>query len=171
MIMGIGIHVVDSAHHWMNLTKPLACVAGGGIYFYNDGRDTPDVITFILEYPEKLVVTFTAECLTAPGVKTSAVVEARGTGGTLWAERYVQDIGIQYTPNGLYSKEPAYKGPGTQATATNNLKNWLDSMRTRQKPVSNVEAAYYSTVACAMAGQAYRTKSRVVWDPKWDLPA
>ena len=169
MIMGIGIHVVDSAHHLLGLKNPAAVVAGGSTFFYNDGRDTPDVIACVLEYPDKTTVTFSAECLSAPGVKTSAGVELRGTGGTLWTERYVVDKGWKYQPNGKFSKEPAADGPGTGATADGILKNWLECIRTRQKPVANVEEGYYSSVACYMANQAYQRKTRVVWDPAWNI--
>ena len=171
MIMGIAIHVVDSAHHWLGLRQPRSAVAGGGLYFYKDGRDTPDVVTFILDYPENVTVTFEAECLSAPGVKTSAGVELRGTGGTLWAERYVRDLGYEYTPNDKFSKEPAFRGPGTGASAEGLLRNWLECLRTRRQPVVNAEVAYYSCAACFMAARAFRTQSRVTWDPKWDLPA
>jgi predicted dehydrogenase len=171
MIMGIGIHVLDSAHHWLGLRKPSAAVAGGGTYFYNDGRDTPDVVSFVLDYPEKVSLTFTAECLTAPGVKTSAGVELRGTGGTLWAERYVQDIGYSYTPNGKFSKEPAVKVPAKSANAETILKNWVECIRDRKKTVANEDEGYYSAVACFMANQAFQKKTRIVWDQAWDLPA
>lgn len=170
MIMGIGIHVLDSAHHWLGLRKPASAFAGGGIYYYAD-RDTPDVVTFTLDYPEKVTVTFEAECLSAPGVKTSAGVELRGAGGVLWADRYPQEIAWRYTPNGKFSKEPASKGPGTGASAEGIVKDWLACIRDRKMPVANEEEGYYSSVACAMAATAYRTKSRVVWNPKWDLPA
>jgi len=171
MIMGIAVHVLDSAHHWLSLRKPLSAVAGGGTYFYKDGRDTPDVVTFILDYPQEVTVTFTAECLTAPGVKTSAGVELRGTGGTLWAERYVQDIGYIYTPNDKFSKEPPARVPATATNAEDILKNWLECIRDRKKPVANEEEGYYTAVACFMAARAFRTKSRVVWNKSWDLPA
>jgi predicted dehydrogenase len=171
MIMGIAIHVLDSAHHWLSLRKPLSAMAGGGTYFYKDGRDTPDVVTFILDYPQEVTVTFTAECLTAPGVKTSAGVELRGTGGTLWAERYVQDTGYIYTPNDKFSKEPPARVPAANANAENILKNWLECIRDRKKPVANEEEGYYTAVACFMAARAFRTKSRVVWNRSWDLPA
>ncbi len=169
MIMGIGIHVVDSAHHWLGLKNPAAAVAGGSTFFYNDGRDTPDVIAFILEYPDKTTVTFSAECLSAPGVRTTAGVEARGTGGTLWAERYVVDKGWKYVPNGKFSKVSAADGPGTGAAAGGVLKNWLECIRTRQKPVASVEEGYYSSMACFMANQAYQRKARVVWDQAWNI--
>jgi len=171
MIMGIAIHVVDSAHHWLSLRRPLAAVAGGGIYYYKDGRDTPDVVSFILEYPEEVIVTFTAECLTAPGVKTSAGVELRGTGGTLWAERYIQDYGYIYTPNTKFSQEPPAAVRFPPSNAENILRDWLDRIRDRKRTVVNEEEGYYSSVACFMAAQALRRRSRVVWDRKWDLPA
>ena len=170
MIMGIAIHVLDSAHHWLGLKKPRSAVAGGGIYYFDDGRDTPDVVSFILDYPQNVTVTFEAECLTCPGVRTSAGVMLRGTGGTLWAERYVKDIGYEYVPNDRVSKAPAERGPGTGASAEVILRNWLECLRTRQKPIASEEEGYYSSVACFMANQAYRTRSRVTWDEKWNLP-
>jgi predicted dehydrogenase len=171
MIMGIGIHVLDSAHHWLSLKKPSAAVSMGGNYYYKNDRDTPDTVSFMLEYPQEVLLTFTAECLTAPGVRTTAGVELRGTGGTLWAERYVRDVGYVYTPNGQFSKEPAATAPGQSANAEYILKDWVACIRNRKKTVANEEEGYYSSVACFMAAQALRTRSRVVWDKKWDLPA
>ncbi|HWQ52368.1 MAG TPA: Gfo/Idh/MocA family oxidoreductase [Bryobacteraceae bacterium] len=168
MIMGIGIHVVDSAHHLLKLHNPRAAVCGGGIYHYKDGRDTPDVVSFILDYPEEVTVTFAAEVLTAPGVRTTAGVELRGTGGTVMAERYVQDIGWEYVPNTAVSKAPAEKGPGDpRINAGPMIANWLECIRTRQAPVANEVEGYYSAMACFMALEAYRTESRIAWKKEW----
>jgi len=41
----------------------------------------------------------------------------------------------------------------------------------RKDAVANEEEGYYSAMACFMANQAFRTRSRVTWDPEWDLPA
>jgi predicted dehydrogenase len=171
MIMGIAIHVLDNARHWMGIKHPTSAVAGGGTWYYEDGRDTPDVVSFILDYPEKVTLTFHGECLTCPGVKTSAGVEARGTGGTLSADRYNPYSGYEYIPNAKFSKEPAVKVPMPATNAEMILPEWLESIRTRKKTVANEEEGYYSAVACFMANRAYNTKTRVVWNPKWDLPA
>ena len=171
MIMGIGIHVVDTAHFLLGLRSPKAVVAGGGTYFYKDGRDTPDTVSLILDYPEGVTVTFSAECLSAPGVKTSAGVELRGTGGKLWLERYGAKEALQYTPNAEFSKAPAAKTDGTEASAEPMLKNWIECIQSRRKAIANEVVAYYSTVACYMGLQAFRTQSRVVWKSEWDLPA
>ena len=93
----------------------------------------------------------------------------RGTGGTLWAERYVQDIGYAYTPNGKFSKEPAAKTPAKAANAETILRNWLECMRDRRKPVADEEEGYYSSIACYMANQAFQKKARVAWDAAWDI--
>ncbi len=171
MIMGIGIHVMDSAHHWMGLRHPVAASAGGGTYFYKDGRDTPDVVTCIFDYAEETTVTFTAECLSAPGVRTSAGVELRGTGGVLWAERYVQDTGYTYTPNSKFSKAPAARAGGTGAAADVILRDWLDRIRDRKRTIAHEEHGYYSAITCRLAALAFEKKQRVEWDPTWDLPA
>jgi predicted dehydrogenase len=171
MIMGIGIHVIDNARHWLSVKKPASVVCGGGTYFYKDGRDTPDVVTAVLDYPEEVTLTFTAECLTAPGVKTSAGVELRGTGGTLSANRYDPYAGYEYVPNSKFSKEPEAKVPMKATNAERILPNWLECIRDRKKTVANEEEGYYSAVACFMANQAFRTKTRIAWNNAWDLPA
>ncbi|MBI4911009.1 MAG: Gfo/Idh/MocA family oxidoreductase [Acidobacteria bacterium] len=171
MIMGIGIHVIDSAHHWLSLRQPAAAIASGGIYHFKDGRDTPDVIHCVLEYPQEVSLTFSAECLTATGVSTSAGVELRGTGGVLMGERYAPDAGYTYTPYKQRSPEPAAKVAVPAANAELILKNWLECIRDRKRTVANEEEGYFSAMACFLANQAYRTRARVAWDKAWDLPA
>jgi predicted dehydrogenase len=170
MIMGIGIHVIDSAHQFLGLTNPRAAVAGGGTYHYNDGRDTPDVINLVLEYPQNLNVTFEAEIMTA-GMNTNAGLVLKGTGGELTVHRYRRDLGWEYQPNPSTTKAAAERAPGDPPSAEHLLRNWLECVRTRRKTVADEEAGYYSSMACFMGNQAYRTKSRVVWDEKWNLPA
>ena len=171
MIMGIGIHVVDTTHFLLGLSRPLAATATGGIYYYNDGRDTPDVITGAIEYPEKITVTFEAECLTAPGIKTAAGVELRGTGGVLAVHRYLTKDSLIYEPNSRFSQAPAARADGVGPTALPMLENWIACIRSRQKTIANEEAAYWSTLACFMMNRAWLTRSRVEWRPEWDLPA
>jgi predicted dehydrogenase len=172
MIMGIGIHVIDTAHQFLKLRQPAAAVAGGGIYLYDDGRDTPDVINLILEYPQKLNLTFQAEIFTA-GRKTpsTAGIELRGTGGTLLVNRYDRQLGWRFTPNPSTSAEPAAEGPGDPSSAEWLIKDWLANIRTRGRCVANEEEGYYSSMACFMGNQAYLKKARIVWRQEWDLPA
>jgi predicted dehydrogenase len=171
MIMGIGIHVVDTAHFLLGLSRPLAATATGGIYHYEDGRDTPDVITGAIEYPEKIALTFEAECLSAPGVRTAAGLELRGTGGVLTVHRYQTRDSLVYEPNARFSQAPPARFDGVGPVALPMLENWIDCIRTRRQTVANEEAAYWSTLACFMMNRAWLTRTRVEWRPEWDLPA
>mgnify|MGYP000565685333 CR=1 FL=1 len=45
----------------------------------------------------------------------------------------------------------------------------LRAMTVYYRPIANEVEGYYSAVACFMANQAYRTKSRVVWNSKWEI--
>lgn len=46
-------HEFDSVNQIMELGIPKTCVASGGIYFFKDGRDVPDVFQAVLEYPDR----------------------------------------------------------------------------------------------------------------------
>jgi predicted dehydrogenase len=170
MIMGIAIHVVDAAHFWLGLQKPSWMMCAGGSYFYNKDRDTPDAVSFVAEYPQGVCLTCEAECLTAPGVQASAGVELRGTGGVLYGERYLPDPHYRFTPNTKFSKAPPEKFAGTPAIPDNLLRNWLECIRSRKRPIANEDEGHYSAVVCYMAMQSYRRKTRILWNPAWDLP-
>ncbi len=170
MIMGIGIHVIDSAHQFLRLSKAKAALAGGGVYQFRDGRDTPDTVNLILEYPQDLNVTFEAEIMTV-GMGSNAGVQFKGTGGVLTVLRYDRKLGYEYVPHPKNSQTPAARAPGDPSNARWLIENWLECIRTRQKTVANEEEGYYSAMACFMGSQAYRTKARVTWDEKWNLPA
>jgi predicted dehydrogenase len=46
-------HEYDSVNQILELGIPKTCVASGGIYYFKDGRDVPDVFQAVLEYPDR----------------------------------------------------------------------------------------------------------------------
>lgn len=46
-------HEYDAANQILELGIPKSAVASGGIYFFQDGRDVPDVFQAVFEYPER----------------------------------------------------------------------------------------------------------------------
>lgn len=169
-VAGIFIHCLDTVHHFLGLDKPKAVVAGGGIYHYKDGRDTPDVINLILEYPQELNVTFEGEILTCRERYTAtAGMEFHGTGGVLTVLRYSKEIGYEFTPNPKHTQAPPMKAPGIQAWADEHLKHWTECIRSRKEPVANAVTGHYSAMACHMGNMAWKKKTRITWDAKWDV--
>jgi hypothetical protein len=100
-----------------------------------------------------------------------------GTKGTLFADR----VGFEVYPEptgesgpgafnavagpveGLWTETMA--GTGTDATGL-HLANFIESVRTRQKPVADVEIGHRSTIAPHLGNIALRTGHKIRWDPE-----
>lgn len=46
-------HEIDSVNQILGLGIPKSCMASGGIYFYKDNREIPDIFNAVFEFPEK----------------------------------------------------------------------------------------------------------------------
>jgi predicted dehydrogenase len=159
---GLFVHMVDVVHWYLNIQKPLSAVAGGGIYQYDDGRDTPDNVNFILEYPEKINVTFEAT-LTDMIPQDSADIIFMGTGGRLAIFRQ----GYKFLP----SKQNASGGQITGGAAPEgvHVANWLGCMKSRKQPNTDAVAGHYSSMACHIGNIAFKKQTRITWQKEWDL--
>jgi predicted dehydrogenase len=159
---GLFVHMVDVVHWYLGLQKPIAAMAMGGIYQYDDGRDTPDNINLALEYPQKLNVTFEAT-LTDMIPQNSADIVFMGTGGRLSIFR----SGYRFLP--AKKNQPMEPITGGSAPETPHMGNWLDCIKTRKQPNADAVAGHYSSMACHIGNIAYKTQTRVVWQQEWDL--
>ncbi|MBY0373324.1 MAG: Gfo/Idh/MocA family oxidoreductase [Bryobacteraceae bacterium] len=150
-------HWIDVVHMFMEQDNPISAVAAGGVYHYKDGRTAPDTIHVLLEYPGEWTATF--EATLAPGV-TGAALEMCGTEGRLWISRGR----YEYYPKGSGNK-PAevveYKGDATNE----HVKNFLDCVKSRQRPNGDVYIGHRSAVASHLGNIAYLQKRRVKFDP------
>jgi len=159
---GLFVHMVDVVHWFLNIRHPLSAVALGGIYRYNDGRDTPDNINFILDYPENVNVTFEAS-LTDMIPKESADIIFMGSGGRLHIFRY----GYRFIPAEANKSIGELTSGGSPEVA--HMANWLESIRVRREPNANVVDGHYSAMACHIGNMAYKAKARVEWKKEWDV--
>jgi len=61
-------HGYDAANMILELGIPKSAVASGGIYFFQDGRDVPDVFQAVFEYPDRdLTVLYSATLASGRG--------------------------------------------------------------------------------------------------------
>ncbi len=158
---GLFVHWVDVAHWYLDLTAPLSAVALGGIYQYNDGRDTPDNISAVVDYPGGLNISFEASLTDNTGSDVMDIVFI-GRGGRLSITR----AGYHFVPTKGSGGEEV-RAPGTPETP--HMANWLESIRTRKEPNAGPVAGHYSAMACHMVNMAYKSKSRVVWRKEWEV--
>ncbi|MBI5084347.1 MAG: Gfo/Idh/MocA family oxidoreductase [Acidobacteria bacterium] len=156
---GLFVHMVDVVHWYLGLTRPLSAVALGGIYQYDDGRDTADNINFILDYPKKVNVTFEAT-ITDMIPQESADIVFFGEKGRLSIFRY----GYRFLPAG--GGEPITAKGGLEPA---HMGNFLDCVRSRQRPNATALDGHYGAMACHIGNLAYQKRQRVLWDSKWDV--
>jgi len=156
---GLFVHMVDVAHWYLKVDKPLAAVCMGGIYLGHEGRDTADNINSIVEYPGGLLVTFEAN-VTDMLAKENADIVFMGTGGRLHIFRY----GYRYLP-AEKGAEPIIAG----ATPELHVANWLDCMRSRKPAACDENAGHYSAMACHICNISYKEKRRVEWREEWNV--
>ncbi|MGE5568606.1 MAG: Gfo/Idh/MocA family protein [Rhodospirillales bacterium] len=156
---GLFVHMVDVVHWYLNLTRARAAVALGGIYQHNDGRDTPDNINGIVEYPQNLTVTFEAT-ITDMIPSESAIIVFMGSGGRLSIFRH------GYRFQHADTKKPDITAGPTPESA--HMANFLDCVRSRKQPNADAVSGHYSALACHLMNMAYKQGGRAVWDNNWD---
>lgn len=156
---GLFVHMVDVVHWYLGLTRARSAVCLGGIYQYDDGRDTPDNVNGIVEYRENLTVTFEAT-ITDLLPAGSADIVFFGEGGRLSIFRHR----AQFLPADKGEPETLDRSPEAA-----HMANFFDCIRSRKEPNATVYDGHYGAMACHLLNIAYRTRQRVDWRPEWDI--
>ena len=151
-------HWIDVVHMFMGSEIPKSASAAGGVYAYKDGRTAPDTINVLLEYPAEFTATF--EATLVPGI-TGAAQEFCGTTGRLWIDRSHYEwhpLGRDATPT-IVKAEP-------HDMTIDHVNNFLECMRTRQRPNGDVLIGHRSAQASHLGNIAYLEKRRIDFDPQ-----
>jgi predicted dehydrogenase len=78
------VHLLTWLHEVMDVKAPASVVSQGGLYFWKDGRDVPDVMNSIFEYPEGFVADMYVHLANSAPSQGNLIM---GTRGTLIEER------------------------------------------------------------------------------------
>ena len=157
---GLFVHLVDVVHWYLDLTRARSAVALGGVYLYNDGRDTADNINGIVEYPDNLVVSFEAT-ITDMILKESVDICFHGANGRLSIFRQ----GYRFTP----AEKGAPEVTGGTSREEAHMGNFLACVRTRKQPNADVVSGHYSALSCHLMNLAYKQGARTFWQREWDV--
>jgi len=150
-------HWIDVVHMFMNQEIPKSAVAAGGVYAYKDGRTAPDTINVLLEYPGEYTATF--EATLVPGI-TGEGVEMCGTQGRLLIDR----AHYEFHPLGR-NAEPVVVKAAPHDMTLDHVNNFLDCVRSRQRPNADVLIGHRSAQASHLGNIAYVEKRRIDFDP------
>lgn len=145
-------HYADSVQMLTGAKYPTSAVALGGRYVWKDDREHADTFQALLDYPEGFLFSWGMGLANSAGIHYSL----HGTKGTLDAEKWI------ITSDGHQKFEPKT----IAAThASSHMENWLECLRSREKPRADIEYGHQHTVATVMAATAFETGLRQKYDP------
>jgi predicted dehydrogenase len=166
-------HLWDSVNGVTGIGIPESAVTQGGLYFWKDGRDVPDVWNTVFDYPkQELAVSF--HC-TFASKHVPEMAQYLGRDMTL-------EVGPRYCNTFMAEWRPEYTAKLQQArggavppefsmveksypSGADHMKNFIDCVRSGQEPRCGMRRAFEEAVAIVMSVESYRREKKVKWDP------
>ncbi len=161
-----GVHLIDPLHQCFDEVMPLTISAMGDKLYVSDNVETPDTLLATYRYPKWLASyeSRTANPLPMFG-KQGAGTSIHGTEATIIVNRG----GCWLIPAGSKSTVTEQTWENDREMGAMNVphwKNWLECIKSRQKPQSEIETCVRSSAACQLANVAMRSRLRIDWDEK-----
>lgn len=187
------IHNLDLAH-WYVKGLPVAVIGFGSINAWSDGRDVPDTVQCMIEYPEnvRMIVTatlgssFSNSYTLFQGNNSSLMLrERRGwmvkeadsplLGWEVYAKKepVYDETGICMIADAskllAVGKEPAKEGAvePTKEAHYLALENFTRSIREGAKVAADALAGYQATVTALKANEAIVSGTKITYQPDW----
>jgi predicted dehydrogenase len=183
----LGQHSLDIVHWYLGVRAPRGVMSVGGRHSLRDNGETPDTQDALLDYPGWTAVWSHREAARGPGVPYG--LEFYGPKGCLVISRkgFTVAADPRLTPENLIPQfadkhpvgGPARKESGPVQYWTKSLqdmsgdaraqfklhaRNFLDCVKSRQTPVSDLESGHRVATACHLANIALRLGRGVRWD-------
>ena len=157
-----GVHLLDIVQFAFDEAMPQAVTAHGAKFYVSDNLETPDTMLATFHYPGFIGCYESRTCNPLPMYDTGYGTSFHGTEATLVVNRAGYKL---------------YKGKGEtppvevhdKSMADMNVphwKNFLECIRTRNKPQSDIETCVRSTATCLLANLSMRHKLWLDWDDK-----
>lgn len=157
-----GVHWLDIVQMAFDEKMPSSITALGEKFRLKDNRETPDTLQVTYEYPGFLA--------TYENRYGNAQSMFDKSGGILFcgdkATLYVDRSGYK-----VVSESRGVEPVEVKSSNNSNMAHWanfLECVKTREKPISDIEKCQRSTTTCLLGNVALRSKLRIDFDQqKW----
>jgi predicted dehydrogenase len=184
----LGQHALDIAHWYLGAKGPKSVSSIGGRFCLQDNGETPDTQDVLFEYPGWTAVWSHREaCKGTPGAAPLEFFGSHGslaisrTGFTLTADRKLRPentvpqftgahpvggpVGVAETgPPQFWTKPVVDKSGDSRAQLKQHVRNFLDCVKSRKQPISDLESGHRVATACHLANISLRLGRRLRWD-------
>lgn len=183
----LGAHELDIVQWIVGAKGPAAVSSSGGRLVLGQGGadngETPDTQDSLFEYPGMTAIYSFREASQGPIRLRSTYY---GSKGSLAIGRDGFDItpDMQVDPATLIPQFQGHPGGGPEKSAKKpepwiaalkepgssneqfdlHARNFLDCLKSRQKPIADVEDGHWTAIACHLANLALRTGRKLKWD-------
>lgn len=137
----------------LDLPLPSAAYMSGGVFSEKDGREVPDTIAVIFDFPKDIVVTWQS---TFSNKHYELGDRILGSDGTL---EHHFDEPLKYWPEKVNRPEGSETRGSTHDQ--DHMRNWIECIRSRGTPNAPPEIGYRSAIAVHVANLAYKNKRRM----------
>ena len=148
----------------MKAATPKSVVATGGKFAYpDDASETPDTLAAIYEFDDFTMIWEHATGINGGPYGRDHGVAFIGNNGTLVVDRNGWEI-IPEQENGKYKMEAIPKHYGQGRDLDLHVRNFLDCIKSREKPACDVAIAANTATVAHMGNIAFRTGKKLQWD-------
>lgn len=164
-----GVHYLDAIRWCTGELAPSSISALGGCFAVDDDRTVPDTMEVTFQFASGRIAVFGQYETSSNPIFPSGEIEMRGTLGTVYVSAnsftVVPETGGQYQDSKprMEPEELAFPGSNANLTAL-HARNFLDCMRTRDKPHADVEIGHRSTTFSLLANISLSVGQRLEWD-------
>jgi len=164
-----GVHFLDAIRWCTGELAPSAVCTAGGQYAVDDDRTVPDTLQATFEFASGRLAIFGQYETSSNRPFPYGEIELRGTQGTVYVDgrgyRVVPERGGQFQDRAprMEPEEATAKGDNRNLTAL-HARNFLDCMKTREKPHADVEIGHRSTSFALMSNISLKVGQRLLWD-------
>ena len=169
MMTDWGVHWLDIVQMAFGEEVPSEITALGGKLWFTDNTETPDTLQVTYKYPSGFVATYERRAANAQSMfEKGGGILFCGSKGTLFLDRGGYKIVPEKTGKPPVAAMAEAEEKSTDSGNANHWANFLECVRTRQKPQSDIETCQRSTTTCLLGNVALRSRLRLDWDAqKW----
>lgn len=166
-----GVHFFDCVRWITGDDAPTSICAMGGKYVVDDDRTIPDTLHVTYQFPAGRLLNF--GMFESSGNRTlprPGYFEIRGAEGTMYCSdpyfEVIPEKGGQFQDPKLRMEPVKIEEEGGNRNHTAlHARNFLDCIRSREKPNCDIEEGHRSTVMSLLAKISHTLGKRLEWDP------